>query len=252
MTQPTTLDAEKKARRSLEEGADLSTDTKQGHGRDDLSTKPLVFVAEAPDARTIYDLLRQPAPRVYKHGGGRIATARRTLGVIEVQQHHSNMRTTCCLAWGQWGWFTVLRNYDACRQSTTSCRSDSTSLLSIIHNPSNGMVVLGALVYICQAILQYTINRQDYYQQLCLVIGLAAGLLLSPFVPSSVPGPPVSMHTLMATTSVALVCSAFGHWIWRKYFSTRETRLEKKLVQWEEEARCVVKDTHVVKFHELI
>jgi hypothetical protein len=60
------------------------------------------------------------------------------------------------------------------------------------------------------------------------------------------------MHTFMATTSVALVCSAFGHWIWRKYFSTRETRLEKKLVQWEEEARRVVKETYVVKFHELI
>jgi S-adenosylmethionine/arginine decarboxylase-like enzyme len=100
--------------------------------------------------------------------------------------------------------------------------------------------------------LQYHINRNDHYQQLLLVTGLAAGLLLSPSVPFSVPESPVSLHTFAVTTSVALACSACGHWIWRTFFTTRDARLERKIQEWREDARGMVKERPVIRLAELV
>ena len=111
--------------------------------------------------------------------------------------------------------------------------------------------IIVALVYGILAMIQYHINRHDYFQQLLLVTGLAAGALLSPSIPFTVAESPVSLHTFAATISVALACSACGHWIWRTCFSTRKARLERKIAEWREDARGMMRGEHVVKFAEV-
>lgn len=218
---------------------------------DESATRPLVWVAQAPDARAVYKSLHEHGFPVRKSPKGKTAVFWRTYGVIELQPYRPSLIGLCIPMWGQWSCFMVLQDYYACRNSTTPCRSDSMLGPNVLHDPSDGVFMIVTLLYSFATIVQYQVNREDYYQQLCLIVGLAAGLLLSPSIPFTVPGSPVSVHTFVATTSVALACSAIGHWIWRTYFSTLETRLERRLLDWKEEARQTANETHAVEFHRL-
>jgi hypothetical protein len=248
--QPKPSGTEKDAQPSSEESANLSVDTKTPGDYDKSSTRPLVFVAEAPDVRATLEEVRQPEPRMLDHMRRRIPIAGRIYGVIELRQKRSGLpclshfKTTCFLAWGQWSTHNIVKSYDTCRQPTTNCQSLGGP--TMVTNPSTGVVVFMTLMYILNAVGQYDTNREDYYQKLCLVTGLAMGFTFRPSAPSI-----ELMHTLMATTTMAMTCSALGHLIWRKHFSTHEERLEQKLVEWRDEARRTGTEPYVVKFLEL-
>lgn len=241
---------------SPEKSANLPANPRPEGAYDKSSTRPVVFVAETPKARTAFEEVRQPEPLILDHTGSRIPFARRIYGVIELRRA-SNFKFTCMLAWGQWSFRSIVKNYYGCRQSTDKCQSARQP--RIITNPSTGLVIFVAIMSMVDYWLQYDINRGDRYQRLCLITGITMGFLLSQSGPSIEPLP-----TLMAAMNLAMTCSAFGHLIWRKYFSTCEGRLEQKLDEWKEEARrtqrysredlkleCEAQKPHVVKFHEL-
>jgi len=253
---PKALYPEKDFQSSSEEDADLPTDPKPEGAYDKSSKRSIVFVAETPEARTAYEEVRQPEPIVLDHMRRRIPFAGRVYGVIELRRN-SNLKMTCMLAWGQWGLHNIVKNYYGCRQSTDKCQSARQP--RIVTNPSTGFVIFVTIMSMLDYWMQYDMNRGDYYQRLCLVTGITMGFLLSQSGPSV-----ESLPTLMAAMNLAMTCSAFGHLIWRKYFSTCERRLEQKLDEWKEEARraqiyapkdskleCEAQKPHVVKFHEL-
>ena len=254
--QPKALDPEKDFQSSSEEDADMPTDPKPQGAYDRSSTRSVVFVAETPEARTVYAEVRQPEPIVRDHMRRRIPFAGRVYGVIELRRK-SNLWFTCMLAWGQWGLHNIVKNYYGCRHSTDKCQSARQP--RIVTNPSTGFVIFVTIMSMLDYWMQYDMNRGDDYQRLCLVTGITMGFLLSQSGPSM-----ESLPALMAAMNLAMTCSAFGHLIWRKYFSTCERRLEQKLDEWREEARrtqiysrndfkleCEAQKPHVVKFHEL-
>merc|ERR1711964_371691 len=182
--------------------------------------------------------------------------ARRVYGVIELRRK-SNLWFTCMLAWGQWGLHNIVKNYYGCRRSTDKCQSARQP--RIVTNPSTGFVIFVTIMSMLDYWMQYDMNRGDYYQRLCLVTGITMSCLLSQSGPSV-----ESLPTLMAAMNLAMTCSAFGHLVWRKYFSTCERRLEQTLDEWKEEARRTqtysredlklereAQKPHVVKFYEL-
>jgi len=253
---PKTSYIEKDFESDSEEVAGPLADTKPEGAYDGSSTRPVVFVAETREAEVVYAEVCRPEPNIRDYMRRRIPFAGRVYGVIELRRK-SNFKSTCFFAWILWSPYNILRYYNRCRQSTDACKTATQP--KFITNPPAWFVVFAMLMFSVNFWEQYDKNRGDYYQRLCLVTGITMGLLLSPSVPST-----ESLATLMGTTIFAMMCSAFGHLIWRKYFSTCEMRLEQKLDEWKEEARriqvysqkdlkleCEAQKPHVVKFHEL-
>ncbi|KAI4645826.1 hypothetical protein J4E93_005404 [Alternaria ventricosa] len=257
---PKALYPEKDFENSSEEDTDLPTDPKPEGAYDRSSTRLVVFVAETPEARTVYDEVRLPEPIVLDHMRRRIPFAGRVYGVIELRRK-SNLGFTCMLTWGQWGLHNIVKNYYGCRHSTDMCQSAKQP--RIVTNPSIGMVIFVTIMSMLDYWMQYDLNRGDRYQRLCLLTGIAVAFFVSFLLSQS--GPSIkSIVTLMVAMNLAMTCSALGHLIWRKYFSTCERRLEMKLDEWKEEARriqvysqkdlkleCEAQKPHVMKFHEL-
>jgi hypothetical protein len=218
------------------------------HGR---SERSLIWVAESTAVNLISQALRRADRDPNRRSDAHKSMLESTYGVIRLQSHHRKFLRSWILTIGQASLYWLLRNYEVSRDPTTSTVSVLMLYAETLRTPSAGVFVISALLYVVFAMLQYHINRADYFQQICLTTGLAAGLLLSPSVPFTVPESPVCVHIFAAATSVAMVCSACGHWVWRTFFSTREARLEKKLAEWGEDARDMDKNTHVVRFCEL-
>ena len=213
--------------------------------------RSLILVAEGSAVSVASQVLHRADRDSGRRSDVCISMMESTYGVIRLQNHHRKFLHSWILAVGQASLYWLLRNYDISRDPATKHMAVPLPYTAVLRNPSTGIFVICALLYGVFAMLQYHVNRTDSFQQLCLVIGLAVGVLLSPSLPLTVPESPVSVHIFAITTSVALVCSACGHWVWRTFFSTREARLEKKLVEWRRDARDVDESTHVIKFCEL-
>ena len=218
------------------------------HGR---SERSLIWIADNTEVDLISWALLRADRDSNRRSDAHKSMLESTYGVIRLQSHHRKFLRSWILTIGQASSYWLLRNYEVSRDPTTSTVSVLMLYAETLRTPSAGVFVISALLYGVFAMLQYHINRADYFQQICLITGLAAGLLLSPSVPFTVPESPVCVHIFAAATSVAMVCSACGHWVWRTFFSTREARLEKKLAEWGEDARDMDKNTHVVRFCEL-
>ncbi|KAF1828484.1 hypothetical protein BDW02DRAFT_574834 [Decorospora gaudefroyi] len=215
------------------------------------SGRRLIWIAEGSAAKSVSEALRRADVDLDEQSDAQRWALESTYGVINLQSHQRTFLDSCVLAVGQGGWWWILRNYETSRDHTGSNTAASLTYKDMLRNPPTGLFVIAALVYGILAMLQYHINRADYFQQLCLVSGLAAGFLLSPSIPFTMPGSPISLYTFAATTSMALACSACGHWTWRTFFSRREARLEAKIAEWGDDARDIEKDTHVIRFCEV-
>jgi len=218
----------------------------QGH-----SGRSIIWVAEGSAASAVSRALRQADWGWNGRSDTHRSVLESTYGIVRLQSHHRIFLKSWMLAIGQASSYWFLHNYEISRDSTTHTAGMSFLYTRILRSPSTGVFVICALLYSVFAMLQYHINRADYFQKLCLVTGLTAAILLSPAIPFSVPESSVSVHIFAATTSVALVCSACGHWVWRTFFSTREARLEKKLAEWGKDAGNLERSTYVIKFCEL-
>lgn len=215
------------------------------------SGRPLVWLVEGHAARLAVQTLHWVDQELDGRNDAHRLVLQSTYGVVRLQNHHRTFLHSCILTVAQVGGYWLIRNHEISQDRIPHGDRNPFTYTGVPGVKPTGVFVICALLYGVFAMLQYHINRADYFQQLCLIIGLAAGLLLSSSIPFAVAESSVSIHTLAATTSVAMACSAYGHWTWRTFFSTREIRLEKILAEWGDDAQDMDMNGHVIRFCEL-
>lgn len=112
-----------------------------------------------------------------------------------------------------------LHSYDHCH-GDPNCRPPiaSSSLVNglpsffgFMRHPTTNEFVLSALAYGATAMYQYHINDGDRFQQLCLVVGLITGFLLSVASPAGLNEQQATTSTMAVAITVALFVSTMGH-----------------------------------------
>ena len=211
---------------------------RESNGR---STTPLIWVAEDKNVALSLRVNLASADRMArrwdraqddKSGKKSRKAIAYTYGVVELQQKRPEFTASWLLFYTQVNVLHVLRNYGLSRDHTAWNRKPSW-VVKMIDNPSTMAYVFMLCMYLLVAQHPYFVNQGDEYQQLCVGIGLATGILLSMLSSFAEPGLPFPMYIVAGTASASLFLSMCGHWVWRTYLSTRDQRLERKLVRVE-------------------
>jgi hypothetical protein len=117
----------------------------------------------------------------------------------------------------------------------------------MLQSPSTTLFVGIALLFGVLAMLQYRINRTDQLQHICFVFGLRIGIWTC--LPLHDASPALVSELSLSITS-AITLSVCAHWLWYTLFSTRTSRLERKVIEWAQKAHNMT-SSHIVEYHEI-
>jgi len=123
-----------------------------------------------------------------------------------------------------------LHSYDHCHGdpicrppiASSSLLNGLPSFFGFLRHPTTNEFVLSALAYGATAMYQYHVNDGDGFQQLCLVVGLVTGFLLSVASPVGLNEQRATTSTMAVAITIALLVSAMGHAV-HEMFSGKNT-----------------------------
>ncbi|KAH7371430.1 hypothetical protein BKA66DRAFT_186830 [Pyrenochaeta sp. MPI-SDFR-AT-0127] len=224
-------------------------------------TVPLIWITNGSTRCLTSKVLQQADQIPNRCADSRTLLSTYSVGLIILNKHLStrgclplivlSQLVTCAYLWC----YSLTMNHHVVTSGQRMVSQRSALYLQVSNYlASTTTFVFVAIAWGILAMVQYHIQRSDHYQRLCLLLGLVGGLFMGIFTSSATTAhaPRFALHSFALTTTVALASSACSHWIWRNFFSTQESRLERKLQAWSKEAYKMDPATHVIKVHEIL
>ena len=221
--------------------------------RSQRTTTPIIFVTEGLGGKILSQALHLASRSSTEKMDANESILMSTYGIIFLPTpRRRHLLHTLFLAAGQFLCYVVFYNYERRPAPWSTDPPILAPSLRLLQNPSTPLFVCAAFTYGILATVQYYINSTDRLQRHFVLTGLLIGAYT--IVPS-LANPnqrPALAFPLSISIIIAMALSTCAHWLWRTFFSTRKARLDRKIVEWVQEASEMDARSHVIRFHEIV
>ncbi|KAF2257892.1 hypothetical protein CC78DRAFT_587842 [Lojkania enalia] len=221
--------------------------------RSQRTTTPIIFVAGGFGGEVVAQVLHLANRSTTEKIDGSRSILNSTYGVISLPTpRQRRFLDTLFIVASQLVCYKVLYNYEMLRPPWSTDQPTPAPFLQPLQNPSTPLFVCISFAYGISATIHYCINRTDHLQRHFVFVGVLIGIrALLPSLANPDQHPALASPLSLSITST-ITLSTCLHWLWRTFFSTRKSRLDRKTAEWTQEAPEMDVESHVIRFHEIV
>lgn len=221
--------------------------------RSQRTTTPIIFISEGFGGEILSQALHLANRSSTEKMDANESILMSTYGMIFLPTpRRRRFLYTLFLAVSQLICYVVFYNYEMRRAPWSTDPPTLAPFLQLLQNPSTPLFVCAAFAYGILATVQYHINSTDSLQRHFVFIGVLIGAcILAPSL-ADLDQHPALASPLSLGIIIAITLSTCVHWLWRTFFSPRKARLDRKIVEWVQEALEMNASSHVIRFHKIV